>query len=221
MISKQAPNFLQETDFLNRYSFQRGQTMNNSKFGQNTAMITIIGAILALVGTVSYIADPTLAHITTGFGLMTRILIAVGFAMVTAGLFGLWQSGGLDQDSGLAKVGFGMSVIGQLLVVLFALVRTDLLGIATASILGIGMIITGLAVLQANQWQSWHKFVPILYGLSPLSAIFLYPVAASFSPNAPDQILSGITLVVWIFFGIALWIEAGQMSAKSTHNLTS
>ena len=190
----------------------RGQTMNTSKFVQNTGIATALGAILALIGVFSFIGDPALETSTTGFGLMTRILFAAGLALIIAGFFGLWRSGGLDQSSALAKVGLGMSVAGQGLIILNVFIRNNMLSIVSALILSIGMIIIGIAVLQANQWQSWRRFIPILYGLFPLSAIFLYPIAESITPNSPDHLLSIMTISIFLLFGIALWIEAAQLS---------
>lgn len=184
--------------------------MKHSKFVQKTAIATIIGAFLALMCTLAYIEDPTLAVVMTGFGLLTRLAMALGFALISTGLYGLWQSGAMENNSGLAKTGSGLSVFGLSLVVGFVLTRNDVLAIASAVVLGIGMLMIGMAVLQANRWQSWRKFIPLIYGLAPLSSVFLYPVAESISPSTPDHFLSAINLVIWLLFGIALWVESTQ-----------
>jgi hypothetical protein len=191
--------------------------MENAKFVQNTAMATVLGSILGIIANLSYIGDPGLAHETTGFALMTRLLMGVGLVLILAGIFGLWRSGGIDRDSGSAKIGFGMSVLGQAIVIINQILTNDIVSIISAALLGIGMIILGLAVIQADVWQSWRKYVPIFYGIFPFSAIFLYPVAATLAPNAPDYVLAIMTISIFLIFGLALWIEGGQMKSNAAN----
>lgn len=186
--------------------------MENIKVVQSTAIATIIGAVSALACTLAYIADPALAYMTAGSGLLTRIAMALSFALISTGIYGLWHSGAVDQESGIVKIGFAMSTFGLLVVIGFVFTRNNVLAIASAAILGIGMIMIGMAVLQADRWQSWRKFIPLIYGLAPLGSIFLYPVADSVSPGTPDHLLSIINLIIWMLFGIALWMESNQDS---------
>ena len=186
--------------------------MTNAKFVQNTGILTIVGAVLGIAVMLGYMGDIAMYSSTTGFGLLARILAAIAFAVLFAGMFGLWRSGAVDTDAPSVKAWFGLSLVGQLLVILSTLTRSDAVSIFAAISLGPGMLILGFAVLQSENWQSWRKFVPVIYGLSPLVSIFIYPIFEGLGPRMPDVILSAINLVIWLFLGIALWIEGSRLS---------
>ena len=188
--------------------------MTNAKFVQNTGILTIVGAVLGIAVMLGYLGDLSMLRSTTGFGLLARILGAIAFTLLLAGIVGVWRSGAVDTNPALAKAGFGLSIVGQVMIIIFMLIRSDMLAIVAGLTLGLGMLLLGIAVLQGDAWESWRKFVPLIYGLSPLVSIFIYPLFESLGPRMPDVLLSAINLVIWLFLGIALWIEGSRLSAE-------
>jgi hypothetical protein len=101
--------------------------------------------------------------------LLLQLLLLFGF-------FGLFW-GRAVSDSLFGKLAFGLGVLGHLLFVvgeihsLASRTISDLLAVA-ALVSAIGILLTGIAVLRAKQWQGWARWLPLLTGLYPFFVMF-------------------------------------------------
>jgi hypothetical protein len=107
----------------------------------------------------------------------------------------------------LAGLGWTLTASAELTVHADFTVAKALFGIADP-LIGVGMILTGIAVLRTRRWHRWHRFAPLACGLYPF-AIELPAFAAFGMPNTPA--ITGIGLV-WLALGIVLQLEVPAVS---------
>jgi uncharacterized membrane protein len=135
-------------------------------------------------------------------------LIALTHALVLVGIIGLARSGAAG-DGWLGKIGLGLAIImGALFIPAELSIQVNLpLGSTLDGIcsmgLGLGMILTGIAVLRAGRWQGWTRFIPLLFGLYPFLLIMPYV----FLTGAPNFVAIGGWGVFSLLLGVALRAE--------------
>lgn len=138
-------------------------------------------------------------------------VILIAQVLLLIGVVGLAVSGAIS-DSWLGKTGLGLALIGRVVFILaeiHSIIRADddtpLLPLG-ALLTAVGMLLTGIAVLQAHRWLGWHRWTPLLTGLYPFVAMFPF-VALTDEPSMVTIALWGL---LWILLGIALDAEARE-----------
>lgn len=189
--------------------------MNSRKFERHAGFLVILGAVLGIAVNIARM------NTSDSFSLSIRVGGAFAFLLLLIGLVGFARSGAAG-DLSFGRMGIGLALIGQALTIPYELFQPDLLypalGIAAGLLIGIGMLLSGVAVLQANQWQTWRKFTPIIYGLYPLVLVFIYPLLESLAlwSESGNQVLTIMALACWLPLGLAMQAEATH-TGKSTH----
>ena len=205
--------------------------MNNTSFIRNTGVVTVIGALAGLGISIARATAVTAASPPTSSNFApAEILTVVGFLTLFIGAVGLAQSGAAGNDL-LGKIGFGIALPGLILATLYELAvgvqngPTDMLGILAGLLAGLGMLLVGIVVVQAQIWQGWRRFAPLVVGLYPLVMVFAYPLLES-NPaltgggsQGLDQVLTALWFLCWLPLGIALAVEAGQ-GQVTQHSVT-
>lgn len=148
-------------------------------------------------------------------------LTATGFTVIQAwffvqhlglilGLLGLWRSGAAG-TSRLGRWGVVSSVAGMLMLSVTELVaisaaqdpypssRTDLLdvlyGISTI-VVGVGLILAGVAITRAGKWSGWMRWLPLVTGIyvfAPMTPAIMGPF-----------VIARIAITVWMLMFAAL-----------------
>jgi hypothetical protein len=136
----------------------------------------------------------------TGF-ILSDVLLLVG-------ILGLWWAGAAAGRLGTA--GIIIAVIGRLVFIAAELNLTiaytgfsPLLPLG-ALLSGIGMVVTGIAVLRARRWRGWRSVTPLLVGIYPFFAMLPLLVITQ---EASDLAIAGWGLV-WSLMGVAQWYRA-------------
>jgi hypothetical protein len=199
--------------------------MAHNGFVRNAGLLTIFGSTLGIVintGELTVLTD------TSSIGyLVAQVLLALAYGTVIIGLIGLARSGAIG---GSASGAFGLKAAlgGQALVIPSQFIQhidydlSSALGILAGLILGFGMLLVGVSVIQAQIWSAWRKYIPLFYGLYPLLMVSTYPLLIripAFSSDS-DQLFAVITLALWVLFGIALFNESDppRMTTESAFN---
>ena len=168
----------------------------------------LVGALLQLLGGILETTDRVLPG-ESGF---TARASAIGFAylMLMAAVIGVARSGAASGSWPArlgfvsASIGWALSAVAQfVLQVDVALAETVLFPTATV-LIGLGMLVAGIAVVRANRWRGWRRITPLICGLYPFVVIFP-AFAATGGPNF--LVLSGWGLC-WLALGASLWKEA-------------
>lgn len=200
--------------------------MKNTSFVRNTGLVTVIGALVGLGLSVARAAtNKSGAFQTSGNFAFVEILTVLAFSSLLIGAVGLARSGAAG-FSLLGKIGFGLALPGLTMATLFELSAglqnepADMLGILAGLLAGLGMLLVGIAIVQAQHWQGWRRYAPLFVGLYPLAMVFAYPLMES-NPALTaggsqdlDLVLTALWFICWLPLGIALWIEASQRQAS-------
>lgn len=154
---------------------------------------------------------------TTAF-YVTEALFVIITLLLLVGFFGIWWSGGVGHTL-FGKIAFGLGALGHILFVLgeaHSLILGDLAPtfFAAPPVSAVGILLTGIAVLTAKQWQGWTRWMPLLTGLYPW--LFIFPFL--FITGEPSNYAIGLWGLVRLFLGLAIRIQAeteAQASASS------
>ena len=192
---------------------------SHNGFVRKAGLLTILGSVLGIainIGELTALSDTT----STAF-LLAQIVLAFAFGMMIVGLIGMARSGAIG-NSHIGEIGLKAALIGQTLAIPSQFIQhieydiATALGILAGVILGVGMLLVGISVIQAQVWSVWRRYTPLLYGLCPLFMIPTYPLLIQLPmfDSGSDQSFTVITLAFWLLFGIALFNETD--SAKIT-----
>ncbi len=157
----------------------------------------------------------------TAFTLIHSFFFVQHLALVL-GLLALWRSGALGKTR-LGPWGTGTAVVGMTLLALTELAaipaanapypspHTDILdtiyGVASM-VIGIGLVLTGIAVLRAGLWQGWQRFLPLLLGVY----VFVPMTPAIFGPF----VLARLAISGWmLLFALLGWELARRRSHRA------
>lgn len=106
----------------------------------------------------------------------SQVLWIVVQALLLFGFMGLLWGQSVGQGL-LGKLAFALGALGHIVFLvgevhsLASGVISDLVPVA-AMVSAIGILLTGIAVLRAKQWQGWTRWAPLLTGLYPWLAMF-------------------------------------------------
>lgn len=139
---------------------------------------------------------------------MAEAIFVILQSFLLVGFFGVWWSGGVGQGF-FGKIAFGLGALGHLLFVLFeayALVMGELPPLFPLAPLvsAVGILLTGIAVLTANQWRGWPRWIPLLTGLYPW--LFMFPFL--FITGEPSNYAIGLWGLVRLVLGLAIRAQA-------------
>jgi hypothetical protein len=154
---------------------------------------------------------------TTAFYIAETLFVVIQLLLL-AGFFGIWWSGGVGHSL-FGKIAIGLGVLGHLLFVLLeahSLILGELSPLFPLAPLtsAVGILLTGIAVLTARQWQGWTRWMPLLTGLYPW--LFMFPFV--FITGEPSDYAIGLWGLVRLVLGMAIRAQAemeGQVSASS------
>lgn len=181
---------------------------NQSRIRLAGALYTIGGAVwfLFIVGSIVTGFPWSEAHTST-FSIAEAVFIVVQ-TLLLIGFFGIWWSGAVGRSL-FGKIAFGLGVLGHLL---FVLLETHSLFIGELSpafplgplVSAVGILLTGIAVLRANVWQGWTRWMPLITGLYPF--IFMFPFVAATGETL--DIAIGFWGLVRLALGLAIRAQA-------------
>ena len=104
-------------------------------------------------------------------------------------------------------IAFGIAVLGRVDFVL-AEIHSLSIGDDTSFLLPLGALITavgmtlvGIAVLRANRWGGWQRFMPILVGVYPFVTLFPF----IFITSEPSMLAITGWGLPWLLLGYAIW----------------
>lgn len=168
---------------------------------------------LAVVYTVALLAgmpDPDAA-------VYGRVVMHLGelAAVVALALCGAAGSGWL------ARVGLTMAGLGQLMMAVGELFGSgptgDALFAVAPNLTGLGLILTGIAVIRAGVWSGWRRWITLVFGIYvfvPLAPMII----ASGGPPAPLALVGLLAWeVLWVLLATAvLTTETAELRRPAT-----
>ena len=194
---------------------------NNSTAGpsfvKTAGLLCLVGALIGVIGAlVTAFIPPAVSfdrysypYTPAGFRL-AQLVFMLNHVLLLIGILGLARSGAAGSGL-LGRIGLWISAIGMATLTLcevgamtlatspYPSPRTDFMDMAfgVASILiGVGLILAGVAVARARKWGGWQRFVTLICG----TAVFVIVI-----PGVFGSFMAGrLALVVWMLIFAAL-----------------
>jgi hypothetical protein len=188
-----------------------------SSFVKTAGLLCLVGAVIGVIsGLVTAFIPPAVSsdwysypYTPTGF-LVAQVVFILNHVLLLVGILGLARSGAAGTGL-LGRVGLWISVLGMATLTVcevgamtlatspYPSPRTDFMDMSfgVASILiGLGLVLAGVAVARAGEWTGWHRFVALICGV----AVFVIVIPGVFGPFLAGR----LALVVWMLMFAAL-----------------
>jgi hypothetical protein len=188
-----------------------------SSFVKTAGLLCLVGAVIGVIsGLVTAFIPPAVSsdwysypYTPTGF-LVAQVVFILNHVLLLVGILGLARSGAAGTGL-LGHVGLWISVLGMATLTVcevgamtlatspYPSPRTDFMDMSygVASILiGLGLVLAGVAVARAGEWTGWHRFVALICGV----AVFVIVIPGVFGPFLAGR----LALVVWMLMFAAL-----------------
>jgi hypothetical protein len=188
-----------------------------SSFVKTAGLLCLVGAVIGVIsGLVTAFIPPAVSsdwysypYTPTGF-LVAQVVFILNHVLLLVGILGLARSGAAGTGL-LGRVGLWISVLGMATLTVcevgamtlatspYPSPRTDFMDMSygVASILiGLGLVLAGVAVVRAGEWTGWHRFVALICGV----AVFVIVIPGVFGPFLAGR----LALVVWMLMFAAL-----------------
>ena len=160
-------------------------------------------AVVYTVGLLLGMPDPEWAYLPRGVIHLGELatLVAVGFS-------------GAAGTGPLGRLGVGLGVLGALVLAvaevltLSAPVTSETLFAIAPNLVGLGLILAGIAVVRNGLWTGWRRWVTLALGVY-VFGVMTPLIITSGGPPAPPA-LAGLLgwQVLWVLIAVAVLVEA-------------
>lgn len=202
----------------------------SSSFVKTAGLWCLIGAVIgALGGLVTGFIPPAVSfdlysypYTPSGFR-VAQIVFALNHVLLLVGLIGLARSGAVG-SSLLGRIGLWVSGIGLVALTLCELGAmtlatspypgpgTDLMdtlyGVASI-LIGVGFLLTGIAVITTRRWIGWQRYVTLICGV----AVFVIVIPGVFGPFLAGRLALVVWMVLFMALGWALFTLGSRASS--------
>jgi hypothetical protein len=200
----------------------------SSRVVANWGWVCLVAGLVGFASAVFLIAvDPVVAHdrysypLSPGGFVAIQVFFFVHHLGLLGGLYALWRSDAIG-TSRLGRWGIWGSMAGMALLAVTELVaisgarsaypssRTDLLdgfyGISSI-LIGVTLIMAGIAVMQIRRWQGWARIVPLALGVY----VFVPMIPGMMGPYLLARLAIGGWMLGFAVLGWAL-VKSSQPS---------
>jgi hypothetical protein len=194
-------------------------------FVKTAGLLCLVGAVIGVISAlVTAFIPPAVSfdrfgypYTPTGF-LLVQFVFMFNHVLLLVGILGLARSGAAGSRV-LGRVGVWISLVGMAALTLcevwamtFATSPypgpgTDALdtSFGVASILiGVGLVLAGVAVARAGEWTGWRRFVPLICGV----AVFVIVIPGVFGPFLAGRLVLAVWMLMFAALGWALYTQA-------------
>jgi hypothetical protein len=179
--------------------------MSTSRQGRTAAIVAVVITGLATVYTLALLLgaeDPSWAYLPRGLVHLGELAALV--ALARCGAAGTGR---------LATIGLGCAGVGQVMLAVAEVISAGgpgagdvLFGIAP-NLVGLGLILTGVAVVRTGRWSGWRRWVVLALG----AYVFVVMTPVIIAVGGPPAVAALVALlgweVLWTLIGIAVLSE--------------
>lgn len=143
---------------------------------------------------------------------VNQLMFSVAFAGYLTMLLGLWKSNAAGNGR-FGKISLGIFITAILLfligqVVQLIIKKPELSLAPVGGLLQlIGVLLTGIAVVNAKRWDGWQRFAPLLQGTYYLM-VFLFVIISN---QGPSEFTEAVWTLTWFITSFALFTKSGNM----------
>ena len=175
----------------------------------NARALAVLGALVAGLST-AYIVGQLLGMPDPGWAYLPRSVIHLGelATLVAVGLSGAAGTGLLG------RLGIGVGVLGALLlavaevITLSAPATSETLFAIAPNLVGLGLVLAGIAVVRTGRWTGWRRWVTLALGVYVFAVLTPVIIAAGGPPAYAA--IAGLLVwqVLWVLIAVAVLVEA-------------
>jgi hypothetical protein len=170
---------------------------------RTAALVAILGSLLSLATSILVVARVTTDDPSTTWNILD-LLGDVAWIVGLAGFAATRAAGGWLGRIGLTVAFAGLGVFTLAGAVGFADEKAgEQLHPISVPLTGIGMLLTGIAVIRTGHWRGWTRYTPLACGLTPFVVELPGFIVFGDSPNLHAFI--ACTTTAWLVFFVALW----------------
>lgn len=179
--------------------------MNPLRRSRTAAGIAALLTAVAVVYPLALLAgfpDPSGAHLARGVLHLGELAAVVALALSGAAGTGL-----------LARTGLGAAGLGEVLLVVAEVVLVSDPGLSTGlfavapALVGLGLVLAGIAVVRTGRWSGWRRGVP----LGPGAYVFVVMTPVLIASGGPPAAASLWALAgwdaLWLLIAVAVLVE--------------
>ena len=194
-------------------------------FVKTAGLLCLVGAVIGVISAlVTAFIPPAVSfdrfsypYTPTGF-LLAQFVFMFNHVLLLVGILGLARSAAAGSRV-LGRVGVWISLVGMAALTLcevwamtFATSPypgsgTNVLDMSfgVASILiGVGLVLAGVAVARTGEWTGWRRFVPLICGV----AVFVIVIPGVFGPFLAGRLVLAVWMLMFAALGWALYTRA-------------
>jgi hypothetical protein len=180
----------------------------------STRPVAAIAALITGIATVYTIAlllgmpDPEWAYLPRGI-----IHLGELAALVALGLSGA-AGGGL-----LGRLGLGLAILGELMLAVAEVITvsatgaSDTLFAIAPNLVGLGLILAGVAVIRTGRWSGWRRYAPLVLGVYVFVVMTPVIIVAGGPPAAAAIGALLVWEVLWVLVAVAALYETARVPA--------
>jgi hypothetical protein len=203
----------------------RNTSTAGSSFVKTAGLLCLVGALIGVIsGLVTAFIPPAVSsdwysypYTPTGFRVAELVFI-LNHLLLLVGILGLARSSAASSGL-LGRVGVWISVVGMATLTLcevgamslatspYPSPRTDFMDMSfgVASILiGVGLVLAGVAVVRAREWAGWQRFVALICGI----AVFVIVIPGVFGSFLAGRLVLVVWMLMFAALGWALYTQA-------------
>lgn len=187
--------------------------MINIRQSRVAALIAVAITGLATVYTVALLAglqDPDWAYLPRGLIHLGELAAVVALALCGAAGTG-W----------LAKVGLGLAGLGAVILAVAEVITESSPGVSDSlfavapNLVGVGLILTGIAILRTHRWSGWHRYVTLVLGIYVFAVMTPVIIASGGPPAVPAVWALAGWEILWVLIALAALGETAGARRKA------
>lgn len=152
-----------------------------------------------------------------GWAYLARGLIHLG---ELAALVALWLSGAAGAGL-LGRIGLGLGCLGALLLAVAEVLTagapgtSDTLFAIAPTLVGLGLVLAGVAVVRAGRWSGWRRYVTLVLGVY-VFAVLTPMIIVTGGPPAPAAIAGLLGWeILWVLVAVAVLRETAKDAPRA------
>jgi hypothetical protein len=177
----------------------------NARTAAGTAAVITGLAVVYTVALLLGMPDPDWAYLPRGLIHLGELAAVVALALSGAVGTGL-----------LGRLGVGLAGLGALMlaaaevITLSAPGTSDTLFAIAPNLVGLGLILTGIAVIRTGSWTGWRRYVTLALGVYVFAVLTPVIIAAGGPPAVPAVAGLLVWQVLWVLIAVAVLVETGR-----------
>jgi len=155
--------------------------------------------------------DPGWAYLPRGVIHLGELAVLVALAMSGAAGTGV-----------VGRLGLGLGCLGELMLAVAEVITASAPGVSDTlfaiapNLVGLGLILTGIAVIRTGRWTGWRRWVTLVLGIYVFAVMTPVIIVVGGPPAVPALGALLVWEVLWVLIAVAALTETAQTARRGT-----